>query len=351
MGYEDILFIGPNYKNHTGGIGAVLEVYSKNIKPFNFCPSFDGNYNALGKMVFFGLCLFRVFFKLLTVPQIKIVHIHGSTKGSFYRKYLLFLMAKYIFGKKVAYHMHGGSFDRFYERSNKAQRRFIEHFVNKADALICLSNSWEAYFKSHFNAKRLLVLNNPIEQNKNIKIEKIITVEFLFLGKICDAKGVFDLLEVIRDNRELYKQKAKFRFGGNGETIRLESFIKENQLSSFVFFEGWVSGLKKHQLLLEANVYLLPSYIEGLPMSILEAMNYCLPVISTNIGGIPEILATDVNGFLIEPGDKSALKRGIDHFIDSPSDILKMGHRGKVRSTAFDIQSILPKLNALYESL
>ena len=351
MGFEAILFIGPNYKAHKGGIGAVLDVYARNIDPFKFTPSFDGNYNGLRKVGLYLQCLFRVFFRLSRDGQIQIVHIHGASKGSFYRKYLLFLMVKYIFRKKIAYHMHGGGFSQFYARSSYLQKKLIEHFVNNTDVLICLSRSWECYFKSQFNTKSIIVINNPIEQVNNITINKISTVEFLFLGKICDAKGVFDLLTVIKDNLDVYMQKARFLFGGNGETGRLKEFIKEHHLESCVSFEGWVSGAEKHQLLSRANVFLLPSYKEGLPMSILEAMNYGLPVISTTVGGIPEVIKPGTNGFLMSPGDKKTLKEAIDYFIEHPEDIFKMGHQGKLRSRDFDIHSIKSELMAAYESI
>ena len=351
MGFEAILFVGPNYKAHKGGIGAVLDIYARNIDPFKFTPSFDGNYNGLRKVGLYLLCLFKVFYQLSRDGQIQIVHIHGASKGSFYRKYLLFLMIKYIFRKKIAYHMHGGGFSQFYARSSFLQKKLIEHFVNNTDVLICLSRSWERYFKNQFNTKSIIVLNNPIEQVNDIAINKISTVEFLFLGKICDAKGVFDLLTVIKDNLDTYKQKAKFRFGGNGETARLEKFIREHHLESCVSFEGWVSGHEKHRLLSRANVFLLPSYKEGLPMSILEAMNYGLPVISTTVGGIPEVIKPGTNGFLMSPGDKKALKEAIDYFIEHPEDIFKMGRQGKLRSRDFDIHSIKSELMAAYESI
>lgn len=86
-------------------------------------------------------------------------------------------------------------------------------------------------------------------------------------------------------------------------------------------------------------------------MSILEAMNYGLPVISTTVGGIPEVIKPGTNGFLMSPGDKKALKEAIDYFIEHPEDIFKMGRQGKLRSRDFDIHSIKSELMAAYESI
>lgn len=351
MGYENVLFIGPNYKGHKGGIGAVLDVYAKNVQPFNFIASYDGNYNAVFNACLFVLCLFRVSVKLLLNRKILVVHIHGSSNGSFYRKYLLFLWVKYIFGKKVVYHMHGGGFGRFYSRSGPLLKGLITHFVNKSDALVCLSKSWQEYFSQHFNPKAVIIINNPIERVDGIKLEKIDRVEFLFLGKISEQKGVFDLLHIIEQNKTAFRDKAVFKFGGNGETDRLAKYVVQHQLEELVFFEGWVTGSHKHALLSSAHVYILPSYAEGLPISILEAMNYGLPVISTHVGGIPEIVFNQINGFLVAPGDLAAIKQAIVYYMQHPCDILRMGHKSKSLCSAFDIQSILPNLDTLYKQV
>lgn len=351
MVYEAILFIGPNYKGHKGGIGAVLEVYAKNVLPFKFIASYDGNYKSMGNACLFVACLFRVFFKLLLDWRIQIVHIHGSSNGSFYRKYLLFLMVKYVFRKKVVYHMHGGGYNRFYDGAGRVLKAFIVHFVNQADAVICLSKSWKAYFSAHFNPKTLRIINNPIELLVELRWEKINTIHFLFLGKICNQKGVFDLLNIIKENKAAFVDKALFTFGGNGEIERLVDFVVQNNLETLVRFEGWVSGPLKHKLLSNSNVYILPSYVEGLPISILEAMNYGLPVISTRVGGIPEILFDNINGFLVTPGDKLAIKKAIDYFIDQPTEILKMGLKAKKSCSGFAIGAILPHLERLYGEL
>lgn len=351
MGYETILFIGPNYKQHKGGISAVLEVYSHHMRPFKFIASYDGNYKDMRNAGLFVACLFKVFVKLLLDGQIQIVHMHGSSNGSFYRKYLLFLMVKYVFRKKVVYHMHGGSYNHFFDSAGKVLKAAIVHFVNRSDAVICLSNSWKTYFKGHFKPKLLRVINNPIELLNELRWEKVTTIHFLFLGKICDQKGVFDLLSIIKENKAAFSGKAMFTFGGNGEVNRLVDFVAQNNLEEIVRFKGWVSGQFKHQLLAGSNVYILPSYVEGLPISILEAMNYGLPVISTNVGGIPEILYDHVNGFLVTPGDKEAIRKAIEFFMEQPAEMLKMGLKARKSCSGFAIEAILPHLEQLYETL
>lgn len=108
----------------------------------------------------------------------------------------------------------------------------------------------------------------------------------MFMGEISMRKGGFDLLQAISDNKEYFKDKLLLRMGGNEVDGDIKTFIRNHQLEDFVSYEGWISGEKKTECLNWEDVYILPSYNEGLPIAILEAMSYKHPVISTPVGGI-----------------------------------------------------------------
>lgn len=108
------------------------------------------------------------------------------------------------------------------------------------------------------------------------------------------------------------KNRSVFNFriliaGSGAEETRLREYVKQNGLQSNVEFLGWITKEQKPSLLVKADVLVLPSYNEGLPIAILEAMSYALPIISTNVGSIAEAVQEGVNGFLIAPGDINAL--------------------------------------------
>lgn len=105
---------------------------------------------------------------------------------------------------------------------------------------------------------------------------------------------------------------------------KAKEYIKQNKLENIAFYQGWISGKNKIELLNRADAYVLPSYNEGLPVSILESMSYHLPIISTNVGGIPEIVKDGVNGFIIEPGNKK-MKKAIDNLLFNRELREKMG--------------------------
>jgi glycosyltransferase involved in cell wall biosynthesis len=325
---KHILIVGPDYIDAKGGIGAVIDSYKKQFPCFNFIST----YRYFHKLVI----PFYSIYQLLSIPiyllihrEIKIVHIHGASRGSFFRKYIVFLISKYLFTKKVIYHIHGGEFHIFYANATLATKKLIRHLIENADCIACLSKQWETFFVNNFQPKRIKIIPNFIDETLILKTKKATNekVTFLFLGKIVKGKGIYDLLNTIK----ILSLKADLNFelwiGGNGEIENLKKYITLNKLNEHIKFLGWISGNKKQETLRCADVYVLPSYNEGMPVSIIESMAQGLPVIATNVGGIPELVLDGESGLLIEPGDTLALFRSMETLIKNHSLIEEMGRK------------------------
>ena len=323
---EKILTLGPDYRNHRGGSGAVIGVYSKYFDVFNFIPTYKVG-SVVYKICVFFIAILKIIFTLVRNRNIKIVHIHGSSNGSFYRKFICYVISKYLFRKKIIYHIHGNAPHLFYIQSKTMRKKMFREFINNTDMIICLSEYWKQFFKDNFSPKKIEIVPNiidyPIMMKKNNQWGKII---FLFLGLIGDRKGLFDVIEVIKNDIDVFDNKIELIIGGNGEVVKLQKIIEKYQIGNIVKFVGWVQHETKVQYLQDSDVYILPSYNEGLPVSILEAMSYGKPIISTNVGGIPEIVKNNENGFLINPGNFEQIESSIKHFIENPHDIEKFGN-------------------------
>lgn len=350
--FEQVLFIGPNYKKHKGGMGAVLEIYEKNIACFNFIASYNSNLSKAINPIFFVISIFKLFWILLNNTKIKIVHIHGASDGSFYRKYIVFLISKYFFKKKIIYHVHTGRFHVFYDKSNKFVKKIINQLLEDADHIVCLSQYWKTYFSNTFKIQDISILDNPIEipiNNSPILQDKCLSL--LFLGIITDGKGIFDLLNVIIKNRKYYQGKLKLVIGGVGQEDRLVKMIKSNNIEEIVDFVGWVNGDYKLKLLSECNVLILPSYNEGLPICILEAMSFGKAIISTKVGGIPEIVIDGENGFLVDPGDAILLERSIENMLEDVTLSYEMGKKSSNVISQYDVKKVIKDMETLYDKL
>jgi len=353
---EKVLTIGLEHRKYEGGIGYVMNVYEKYFSVFKYVTTYKRFPSKL-KLIFFFISQYVKLIKtLLQDKSIEIVHIHGAAYGSFYRKFLIFLTSRYLFGKKTIYHVHASEFKKFYEGSGYLGKKLIACMVENADVLICLSKSWETYFNTHFSVKRIEILDNIVnladQQHKDyIDSGPVRPLRLLFLGLIGHRKGVFDLVDMVRQNKAVLQGRLEVIIGGNGEVDKLNDYIRQHQLESLVRFEGWVSGDHKHRLLSESDLFVLPSYNEGLPISILEAMSYQLPILSTPVGGTPEIVQHGLNGFLFEPGDKKALFQFLMNFVDRPKLIAQMGQESERISKRYSPVTVIPQLLDIYKSI
>ena len=262
--------------------------------------------NPLKKTFFFANA-YRKLKKLIKQDAFDIIYIHMSYKGSFYRKYYVTKLCK-KYNKKVIIHLHGSEFKDFYNNGNSKRKAQIQELFSIADSSIVLGEEWKKFILKIAPKANVVVINNAVAlPNISARVNRD-SRTFLFLGALIQRKGVMDLLEAVRQ----MKNRSVFNFriliaGSGAEETRLREYVKQNGLQSNVEFLGWITKEQKPSLLAKADVLVLPSYNEGLPIAILEAMSYALPIISTNVGSIAEAVQEGVNGFLIAPGDINAL--------------------------------------------
>ena len=339
-----VLNVGCDYKVPKGGVAQVMNSYSQFVyNPFRcIVNSCDGN--KLQKLWVALYAIVKTFFFLLFDRRIRILHIHTASYNSFYRSALWIRLSKF-FKKKIVLHIHGGAFKEFYA-SNPRQ---IQQFLDKCDCIITLSQSWKEYFSNELRCQHVEVVENivptPTIQSDTKSDDKF---HLLFLGLIHRDKGIFDLLEMIANQNEEWQNKILLHVGGNGAVSELTNFISEHGLQHCVKYEGFVSGDKKVHLLNLCDAFILPSYVEGVPISILEAMSYSKPILATKVGGIPEIVENGGNGFLIAPGDKSSLLENINQLMNNAELCRYMGECSYRRVQGALPPEIIKKLNKIY---
>lgn len=344
---KQILTISTYHKDRNGGIATIVNSLSKYYEDFNYIASTRSN-NIFIMFGYFLNSIIKLIFYIL-FRKIQIVHIHGASNGSFLRKMILIYISAF-FKIKIIYHIHGGGFQDFYQKYNKFN--IIDKTLQKVDLLLVLSETWKSYFSKIINPHKIFIMNNFIEPPHTYNLVSKDSVEFLFLGHILEEKGIFDLMDIIISNKdELKKSKFELIIGGSGNTNKLLDIIESEELSCLVQFKGWVSGEEKEKLLANCDVYILPSYKEGLPISILEAMSYGKPIISTIVGGIPEIITSGYNGILVVPGDKDAISNAIKFMLNSPIIRKNMGEKNLKIIKDYYPNSVIPKLNEIYKYL
>lgn len=344
---EHILTIGPEYNPPKGGIAQCIATYQQTIySNFRYLAnSCDGG--ILRKTWKLVSSLIRMCCILGFRKNIRIVHIHTASYNSFRRSSLFVSVAKAM-GRKVVLHIHGGGFKDYY----KKEPRFVRSVLDKADALITLSPSWKQFFEDISLHGNVHIVPNTIQVPINKRVNRDGLFHILYMGQITKAKGVFDLVEMIAENNNFYKGKLILDIGGGMyDSDKLRSFISDNKIDDIVHFHGWLTGNAKAEIFSLADAYILPSYVEGVPISILEAESYGLPILSTTVGGIPEIVDEGKNGFLFAPGDKQGMKNAIDTIIRDKTLRISMGLHSRELSHKNYPSSVERELINVYRSL
>ncbi len=291
-----------------GGIAAVVNGYRGSRLEQDCCIEYIESYrdgSAMDKLRK-GLKAYAQFRALLRRHRPDVVHIHSSFGPSFYRKMPFILMSKRA-GIPVVNHIHGAEFGPFYADASKAKRRLVRRIYGKCDRFLVLSEEWAERIGQIVPRERITILENySIRAVEAPTKESCTSHQILFLGEIGRRKGGYDMPEILR----LVKEKVpdvQLVIAGAGDREGVSGLLKEKGCLEAASFPGWLRGREKDRALRESAVFLLPSYDEGMPMSVLDAMGYGLPIVSTKVGGIPQLVKEGVNGYLCAPGDTRAM--------------------------------------------
>jgi glycosyltransferase involved in cell wall biosynthesis len=333
-------------------MATVIQNYNDYIENLRYITSWKPT-NIINRIFIAFSAYIKIFSLLLFDKRIKIVHIHGAAYGSFYRKKIIIKLAKQ-FRKKTIYHMHGGEFKDFFEKSNN--KKEILKTINSCDICIVLSNSWKKYFESiGVISQRIHILNNSIHRPN---IDKYIPTKLdsdilniLFLGTLVKEKGIFDLLDVLIEDKKYFNKRIRLVIGGIKNENIITEIIRKEELNSFVEFKGWISKEDKEREYYNADLLVLPSYFEALPMVILEAMSFNCAILSTNVGGIPDVVAHTINGELINPGDKKAIKDALIKFINNRELVRKYQNSSIETIKSFYPDTVFSDLEIIYKNL
>ncbi len=239
----------------------------------------------------------------LAVNRSCILHIHLSSRRSTWRK-SLFASIAYLMRRRVVLHLHGSEFRQFFEHEcGPARRWIVRQLFRRADHVLVLSSQWLEWMNSAIPGAQVTVLANPAVSPV---VHRSPGSMVLFLGRLGRRKGVYDLLEAAVDLKPRFPD-WRMVLAGDGEVDQVRARVAEMGLSGFVEVPGWVAGGARQQLVERAAIYTLPSYDEGLPMGLLEAMAAGIAVVTTPIGGIPDAVRSGVDGLLVEPGNVAEL--------------------------------------------
>ena len=303
-----VLIIGPSPTKSKGGMATVIEEIQSDSKlneqfDIDIYESYiDGN--KLKVLLFSAISFIRFYF---TKRNYDIYHIHAASYGSTFRKGLYVKTAK-RWGKKVILHIHGAEYMKFFEGLSDRKKQKVIGILKACDMVIALSQDWKKKFDQTFGLTNCVVLENGINMERlasAITKPEVHQKSFVTLGRLGERKGTYDLVDAVEIAVKSVPD-MKVYLAGDGDVEQIRQLVQKKGLEQNVEVVGWANFDKKLDLLSHVSTVVLPSYNEGLPMSVLEGMACGKAIISTKVGAIPEVVKNE-NGILIDAGDVNAL--------------------------------------------
>jgi glycosyltransferase involved in cell wall biosynthesis len=299
-----------------------------------------------GFMVRMGFAIKRlvIFVYSLGVKKIDSVLLFTGAGAGFVEKGLMLLVAK-LFAKRVIIAPRSGHIiEELCDASLKSI--YIKYVFLKSDLIVCQSERWRKIFLKNIPSlisEKLRVVENWINTNDYnlISQERGDGEIFVFMGWMEEKKGIFDLVQAIKSIDGDLPSNVEFHFAGNGsEFNRMVTEINDSNLKHRIKMLGWVRGNEKTELLSRSSVVILPSYVEGYPNVLIEAMAAGNAVIGSTVGGIPDLLCNGRVGVIIKEGNVPELASAILRYSKDRSFLRRMALEGKNRVIALnDVRS------------
>ncbi len=325
--------------------------------------------SAIHNVIVFIKALQSLVWKILT-GKIDLVHIHFAERGSTLRKSIL-LFTSLIFRQRIVLHSHGATYEEFFEGLPSWLQKMLISLFSKCHKFIALSKSWQDYYVQTFGLRddQITVLYNPVEMPATIP-ERLgrKKLKFVFLGRIGSRggaldlaksvvsfpkqeKGSFELIRAFAELPESDRENTELVLAGNGDLEIANQLIADLGMQNKITILAWITPEQRDELLAGADAFILPSYNEGLPMSMLESMAWGLPVIVTPVGGIPEVIIHQQNGLLVTPGNKNQLIQAMQDLIRDENLRISLGTAGRHSIESLDIKTYMNSLVNIYTTV
>ena len=287
-----------------------------------------------------------------------IVHFNTSIDAkAFWRDAVYFYVVRML-KKKTVYQVHGGASPELFFRGNKLLNMFLRHFLTLPDVIVVLAyREQEALFR-FCRAPQVRVIPNAIDLGsyggalqKNFHGKRL---NLVYIGALTPGKGLPETIEALGILKKLKVNRTfSYRVAGSGP---LEDSLKKRTdelgLNDTVQFLGPLFDQDKMKFWMDAHIFVFPSHSEGLSYTLLESLAAGTPVITTDVGAIPEVLTDRVHGILVNPGDIDGLVDALRQFLSDPGRLKTMSLSCIKRAHEyFGIQRLVEQFDQLYHLL
>ena len=344
-----ILFVGPDY---PGGMLTATRALLASPLAERYRIEVLATYRgtaALQQLRVFSVALAKLAWWSLR-GRGQIVHIHATVRGSLYRKAICVFVAKTL-RRRVILHLHSGPGDieTFVAGLGRPSATFLRLAFRAADLVLAVSRSSAARIREAFAVPGILVVPNPappapaaIDRDRPGAAPLAV-----YLGGFANpVKGGEVLLAALA--RPEFADTS-FVLAGPGEPPAAARQLIDERPG--LRWRGWLDGAAKDELLREADIFVLPSTSEGLPMALLEAMAFGLAIVATAVGGVPDVTSDDVDALVVRPGDSAGLAAAVAR-LDADAELrVRLGAAARERALEIGPRPVAERLDSIYREL
>jgi glycosyltransferase involved in cell wall biosynthesis len=330
---KKILLIG-NYKYGHGGISGQMEILYKNLNSEGInCEIFNTSGNYVQRLLMFP--------KLIRMcKSYDVLHVHACSYLGFFPIVLSVLVNSFL-NKNLILTYHGGDAGKFFAK----YPGFVKYFLNRTDQNIVLSGFLEKEF--HLYGLKYKVIPNVVENSFPFREKKELSPNYISvrsLYKLYNIECIIKAFQLVVD----VIPYAKLTILGDGpDKSRLESFVNAQKIAN-IHFVGRVRNEMIYNYLNQSDVFVSAPRIDNMPVSIIEAFNAGLLVISSRVGGVPYMVSENVNGYLFKDNDYIELAGLMLKSVQNQEDSLAIIRAAKSEAAKYKWENIKNELLTIY---
>ncbi len=344
-----ILFVGPD---EPGGMGTAMSMLLASPLADRYAIDVVATHRGTGaarRLAVFASGLFRIAWWSLR-RRGRIVHVHSTVRGSAYRKSLCVLLARSL-RRRVVLHMHSGPGDveTFTAGMGRWDGAFVRRAFAAADVILAVSSASAEAIREGFGVSDVEVLQNPAPEAPPGAGERVSAADPLsvYLGGFANhVKGGEVMVAALARSGD---DVGRVLLAGPGELPPPGRALVDRHET--ISWRGWMEPAEKEEVLLGASIFVLPSTSEGLPMALLEAMSHGLAILATAVGGVPDVIDSEVDGLIVPPGDPQALAEALER-LRADADLRgRLGAAARRRAGQLDVAHVAARLDEIYRGL
>ena len=255
-------------------------------------------------------------FATILFRHVSLVHINTSLNTRAYWRDVAYLFIAKLLRARVVYQVHGGQLPHEFFAGRRLATGFLRWTLRLPDLVLLLAQVELDAYRIFVPEQNLVRLPNGIDTRPYARVPTVRTraehpLRLVYIGRLDREKGLYEALQGLRLACELGVDARLMVAGRGPEEGRLRRYAQALGIAARAAFIGPVFGDEKVKLLSTADLMILPSYAEGLPYALLEAMAAGIPVIATPVGAIPDVVTHGTHGHLVAPRDGRAIAQAL----------------------------------------